>query len=117
MTPASLIPKKMTPRLKQILEYLTNYVQTRGFAPCIREIGAAVGLSSSSTVHTHLRTLEKLGKVRRNPNNPRSVEVVGLVQRDRCKIAEDLLREWVASRQDLPHGELEDKTAAFLEAA
>lgn len=48
----------------------------RGFPPSIREIGEAVGLSSSSTVHSHLRSLEEKHYIRRNPSKPRSIEVV-----------------------------------------
>lgn len=67
---------RLTNRQREILEFICRSVQTRGFPPSIREIGEAVGLSSSSTVHSHLRSLESKGFVRRNPSKPRSIEVL-----------------------------------------
>lgn len=67
---------RLTRRQSEILDFIVHSVQSRGFPPSIREIGEAVGLSSSSTVHSHLRTLEEKKYIRRNPSKPRSIEVV-----------------------------------------
>ena len=60
---------------RQILQYIEESLRTRGFPPSVREIGEAVGLSSSSTVHTHLGVLEEQGFLRRHPTIPRAIEV------------------------------------------
>lgn len=67
---------RLSRRQQQILEYIRESVMSRGFPPSIREIGEAVGLSSSSTVHSHLRSLETKGFLRRNPSKPRSIELL-----------------------------------------
>jgi repressor LexA len=59
----------------EILDYIVQEQQRRGFPPSVREIGEAVGLTSSSTVHAHLSTLQKLGYLRRDPTKPRAIEV------------------------------------------
>ena len=67
---------RLTRRQAEILDFICRSVQSRGFPPSIREIGEAVGLSSSSTVHSHLRTLEEKRYIRRNPSKPRSIEIM-----------------------------------------
>lgn len=67
---------RLTRRQSEILDFICRSVQSRGFPPSIREIGEAVGLSSSSTVHSHLRTLEEKKYIRRNPSKPRSIEIM-----------------------------------------
>ena len=67
---------RLSRRQQQILEYIRESVISRGFPPSIREIGEAVGLSSSSTVHSHLKSLETKGFLRRNPSKPRSIELL-----------------------------------------
>ncbi|MGI9601892.1 MAG: transcriptional repressor LexA [Acidimicrobiales bacterium] len=64
-----------TDRQIQILEHIDKTVRERGFPPSVREIGEAVGLTSPSTVHSHLATLQKLGYLRRDPTKPRAIEV------------------------------------------
>ena len=66
----------LTPRQRQILEYIKREVQQRGYPPSVREIGQAVGLSSSSTVHGHLGKLEEKGYIRRDPTKPRAIEIL-----------------------------------------
>ncbi|HLT57359.1 MAG TPA: transcriptional repressor LexA [Limnochordales bacterium] len=66
----------MTPRQRQILEFIKREVQQRGYPPSVREIGQAVGLSSSSTVHGHLGKLEEKGYIRRDPTKPRAIEIL-----------------------------------------
>lgn len=66
----------LSKRQEQVLEFIREAVMARGYAPSIREIGEAIGLSSSSTVHSHLRTLETKGRIRRSPSRPRSIELL-----------------------------------------
>lgn len=66
----------MSSRQKQILSYIKDTVRAKGYPPSVREIGEAVGLSSSSTVHSHLERLEELGFIRRDPTKPRAIDVL-----------------------------------------
>lgn len=66
----------LTPRQYEILQYLQEEVAKKGYPPSVREIGQAVGLSSSSTVHGHLRQLEQKGYIRRDPTKPRAIELL-----------------------------------------
>ena len=66
----------LTDRQRQILDLITETVNDRGYPPSVREIGAAVGLSSPSTVHSHLTALERSGYLRRDPSKPRAIEVI-----------------------------------------
>ncbi len=68
----------LTPRQEAILAFVEREVASKGYPPSVREIGEAVGLSSSSTVHSHLRTLEKKGYIRRDPSKPRALEILDL---------------------------------------
>ena len=63
-------------RQREILDYIRDTVADRGYPPSVREIGEAVGLSSSSTVHSHLSSLVKAGYLRRDPSKPRAIEVI-----------------------------------------
>jgi repressor LexA len=65
----------LTGKRREILEFIAEQLQARGFPPSVREIGEAVGLTSSSTVHAHLATLQKQGYLRRDPTKPRAIEV------------------------------------------
>lgn len=66
---------KLTKRQQQILDTIQSSIETRGYPPSVREIGAAVGLASPSTVKHHLDTLERLGALQRDPGRPRAIEV------------------------------------------
>lgn len=68
--------KDLTKRQQEILDYIRGEIHRRGFPPSVREIGEAVGLSSSSTVHSHLAALEAKGYIRRDPSKPRALEVL-----------------------------------------
>lgn len=68
--------KELTDRQKQIYQYIKRTVQEKGYPPSVREIGNAVGLQSSSTVHGHLSKLQDKGYIRRDPTKPRAIEVV-----------------------------------------
>lgn len=65
----------ITERQREILELIVRTVRDRGYPPSVREIGEAVGLSSPSTVHSHLSALVKAGYLRRDPSKPRAIEV------------------------------------------
>jgi repressor LexA len=65
----------LTPRQQQVLEFIDAEVRHRGYPPSVREIGEAVGLSSSSTVHAHLAALQDKGYLRRDPTKPRAIEI------------------------------------------
>jgi len=67
---------ELTTRQHEILDFIRAEIHRRGFPPSVREIGEAVGLSSSSTVHSHLSALEDKGFLRRDPSKPRALEVL-----------------------------------------
>ena len=69
----------LTGRQQEIWKYLTDYVDAHGYPPTVRDIGKAVGLASSSTVHAHLANLEKAGLLRRDPSKPRALELLDRV--------------------------------------
>lgn len=70
------VGRGLTKRQREILTYLKESMQQRGYPPSVREIGAALGLTSSSTVHSHLAALEKKGFIRRDPSKPRAIELL-----------------------------------------
>ncbi len=65
----------LTDRQLAILNVIEEHMRTRGYPPSVREIGEEVGLTSTSTVHAHLGTLQRLGYLRRDPTKPRAIEV------------------------------------------
>ncbi|AEH48462.1 transcriptional repressor LexA [Parageobacillus thermoglucosidasius] len=67
---------KLSKRQQQILDFIKKEVKTKGYPPSVREIGEAVGLASSSTVHGHLARLESKGYIRRDPTKPRAIEIL-----------------------------------------
>jgi len=66
----------LTKRQKEIFDFIRKYADKTGYPPTVREIGKAVGLHSSSTVHAHLANLEKIGLLRRDPSKPRAIELL-----------------------------------------
>jgi repressor LexA len=66
----------LTKRQKEIFDYIRKYAGKHGYPPTVREIGKAVGLHSSSTVHAHLANLEKIGLLKRDPTKPRAIELL-----------------------------------------
>ncbi len=68
--------KKLTLRQKEILNYITEEVMHKNYPPSVREICNKMGLSSSSTVHAHLKALEKKGYIKRDPAKPRAIEIL-----------------------------------------
>jgi repressor LexA len=67
--------EQLTARQRGILDVIETSMRERGYPPSVREIGEAVGLTSPSTVHTHLASLERMGYLRRDPTKPRAIEV------------------------------------------
>lgn len=76
--------RELTARQRQILDFIRADIHRRGFPPSVREIGEAVGLSSSSTVHSHLAALESKGLIRRDPSKPRALEVLDYRDNERA---------------------------------
>ncbi|MGB3260219.1 transcriptional repressor LexA [Paenisporosarcina sp.] len=70
--------KKVSKRQEDILAFIKEEVRKKGYPPSVREIGEAVGLASSSTVHGHLARLESKGLIRRDPTKPRAIEILEL---------------------------------------
>ncbi len=70
------IMTKISKRQQDILEFIKGEVKKKGYPPSVREIGEAVGLASSSTVHGHLARLESKGLIRRDPTKPRAIEIL-----------------------------------------
>ncbi len=66
----------LTKRQREIFDFIGKYADKTGYPPTVREIGKAVGLHSSSTVHVHLANLEKAGVLRRDPTKPRAIEML-----------------------------------------
>jgi repressor LexA len=66
----------LTKRQQEIFEFIKRYSSRHGYPPTVRDIGKAVGLTSSSTVHAHLANLEKIGLLRRDPTKPRAIELL-----------------------------------------
>ncbi len=112
----------LTPRRRQILEYIQRTIQQRGYPPTVREIGRAVGLSSTSTVHFHLRALEEAGYLQRDPlltrairptapegetrhRGVRYVPVVGRVAAGQPILADENIEEYVPLPEDFANGE------------
>ena len=72
-----MVELNLTKRQREIFEFIKTYSARHGYPPTVRDIGKAIGLTSSSTVHAHLANLEKLGLVRRDPTKPRALELLG----------------------------------------
>jgi repressor LexA len=70
------IGKELTKRQQEIYDFIRKYSAKYGYPPTVRDIGKAVGLASSSTVHAHLSNLEKAGLLRRDPSKPRAIELL-----------------------------------------
>jgi len=66
----------LTERQRSVLEFIQERINEKGYPPSVREIGKAVGLKSPASVHNHLKTLEELKYIRRDPSKPRAIEVL-----------------------------------------
>ena len=71
-----MVDLNLTKRQKEIFDFIKRYSDKHGYPPTVRDIGKAIGLTSSSTVHAHLSNLEKIGMLRRDPSKPRAIEVL-----------------------------------------
>lgn len=84
------MPGKITAKQEQILNYIKEEILAKGYPPTVREICEKVGLKSTSSVHSHLSTLENNGYIRRDPTKPRAIEIVddefALTRRDMVNI-------------------------------
>ncbi len=78
-----MVELNLTKRQQEIFDFVKQYVSDHGYPPTVRDIGKAIGLASSSTVHAHLANLEKLGMLRRDPTKPRAIEVL----KDKARLA------------------------------
>ena len=113
----------LTKRQQEIFDFIRKYSARYGYPPTVRDIGKAVGLASSSTVHAHLANLEKIGLLRRDPSKPRAIELLdravgsavdsvrGIVRADglpllgsvaagQPMLAEENIEEYVAGARD-----------------
>jgi repressor LexA len=84
-----MVDLNLTKRQQEIFDYVKRHVGEHGYPPTVRDIGKAIGLTSSSTVHAHLANLEKLGLLRRDPTKPRAIEV--LVGKAKAAVSRDSL--------------------------
>src|SRR5881628_3236766 len=102
----NLSEQQLTDRQAKILDYIRQVTRVRSYPPSVREIGEAVGLSSSSTVHNHLLQLERRGLIRRDPSKSRTVQLVEDVAGDSMINAGILDGDLVIVRpqQDAPDG-------------
>jgi len=69
--------EEMTPRQRRILDYIRRMIHDRGYPPTVREIGEAVGLTSSSSVHAQLANLQRKGMLKKDASRPRAIEIAG----------------------------------------
>jgi repressor LexA len=71
-----MVDLNLTKRQQEIFDFVKRYAAEHGYPPTVRDIGKAIGLTSSSTVHAHLANLERVGLLRRDPSKPRALEVL-----------------------------------------
>ena len=67
---------KISKKQSEILKFMKDYIKDKGYPPSVREMCSGVNLKSTSSVHSHLETLEKNGYIRRDPSKPRAIEIV-----------------------------------------
>ncbi|NLV92865.1 MAG: transcriptional repressor LexA [Firmicutes bacterium] len=100
---------KLTKRQQEIFDFIVEEVREKGYPPSVREIGKAVGLKSSSTVHGHLSRLEEKGLIRRDPTKPRAIEILGmnkLVRKETINVP--IVGNVTAGEPILAHENIED---------
>ena len=104
-----MVELNLTKRQREIFDYIRRYSDRHGYPPTVRDIGKAIGLTSSSTVHAHLANLEKVGLLRRDPSKPRAIEV--LVGKAKQAVAPDglpVVGQVAAGRPVLADENIED---------
>lgn len=103
---------ELTERQAQVLEYIRTTVEQRGYPPSVREIGEALGMSSPSTVHSHLAALVRAGAIRKDPSKPRAIEILEQPQTEQVSSERvrpvPLLGRIAAGRPILAAEEVED---------
>lgn len=92
----------------EIYEFLKTYTENKGYPPSVREICEAVSLSSTSTVHGHLKRLERKGLVKRDPTKPRALEIAGLSEPEKEMLTIPILGKITAGIPILAHENVED---------
>ena len=97
---------KITKKQQEILDYIKDEILSKGYPPAVREICEAVNLKSTSSVHSHLETLEKNGYIRRDPTKPRAIEICDdSFQMVRTEMVSMPVIGQVAAGQPIPKGE------------
>lgn len=86
--------KKQSSRQIDVLKYIYEQVEERGYPPTVREIGEAVNLSSTSTVHGHLSRLEKKGLILRDPTKPRAIELTDAEKQEQKELREEYIERF-----------------------
>ena len=112
--------EQLTERQAKILEYIRQVTRVRNYPPSVREIGEAVGLSSSSTVHNHLNQLERRGMIRRDPSKSRTVQLVSddeLEEQRRNAVAVPIVGNVAAGTPILAEENIEDHLLLSSEMA
>ena len=101
---------KISKKQQEILEFIKDQILTRGFPPAVREICEAVNLKSTSSVHSHLETLERNGYIRRDPTKPRAIEILddqfNLTRREMVQVP--IVGQVAAGQPILAQGNIED---------
>src|SRR6056297_1799208 len=86
-----IIMENLSKRQQSILQFIIDEIKSKGYPPSVREIGKAVGLKSPASVHSHLKTLEKLNYLRRDPSKPRAIEVIYNNDKDKSSSDKELI--------------------------
>jgi repressor LexA len=111
------MPDALNPRQRQILDFLRSHTAKHPYPPTVREIGQAVGLSSSSTVHMHLNALERKGLIHRDPTKSRTVEIVGAAVQNATAYRLPLIGSVAAGTPLLAEPNIEDHISVGPEIA
>jgi repressor LexA len=103
--------EELTPRQQRIVEFIRRTVQERGYPPTVREIGEAVGLTSSSSVHAQLANLQRKGLLRKDAARPRAIEVAGARPRGAGAVSIPVVGRIAAGAPVLAEGHVEEYLA------
>src|SRR5256714_9247819 len=87
-----MVELNLTKRQQEIFDFIKRYSAKHGYPPTVRDIGKAIGLTSSSTVHAHLSNLEKVGLLRRDPSKPRALELLDRATSTMADAAKSVVR-------------------------
>src|SRR6201999_2504996 len=95
----------LTKRQQEIFDFIKRYSAKYGYPPTVRDIGKAVGLASSSTVHAHLANLEKIGLLRRDPSKPRALELLDKTVGSAIESVKNVVRPGIPLVGSVPAGQ------------